>query len=94
MPYRSFNLAVARSTLCPWLVALLLLLFTAGEDGFWNIGRGGVFIMLAQPSPIAGDRPSSEATPPSGRRERKAGLPERVEKSMLCGREDRRSYPV
>ena len=46
-PYRSFNLAVARSTVCPWLVALLLLFFTADDDGFWNIGRRGVFTMLA-----------------------------------------------
>ena len=36
----------------------------------------------------SGDRPSSEATPPSGRGEWKAGLPERAEKSVLCGRED------
>ena len=44
--------------------------------------------MLTQQSPIAGDRPSREETPPSGRGERKAGLPERAEKSVLCGRED------
>ena len=82
------SLAVARSTVCPWLVALLLLLFTADDDGFWNIGRGGVFTMLIQLSPIAGDdRPSREETP-SGRGERKAGLPESAEKSVLCGQDD------
>ena len=84
-PYRSFILATARSTFCPWLVALLLLLlFTADDDGFWNIGRRGVFTMLAQLSLIAGDRPSREATSPSRREERKAGL----EKIVLCGRDD------
>ena len=72
-PYRSFILATARSTVCSWLVALLLLLFTAEDDGFWNIGRRGVFTMHVQLSPIAGDRPSSEANPPPGRGERKAG---------------------
>ena len=44
--------------------------------------------MLAQLSPIAGDRLSREVTPPSGRGERKAGLLERAEKSVLCRRED------
>ena len=78
VPYRSSNLAVARSTVCPWLVALLLL-FTADDDGFWNIGRRGVFTMLAQLSSIVGDSPSREETP-SGRGERKAGLPERAGK--------------
>ena len=67
VPYRSSNLAVARSTVCPWLVALLLL-FTADDDGFWNIGRRGVFTMLAQLSSIVGDSPSREETP-SGRGE-------------------------
>ena len=86
-PYRSFNLAVARSTVCPWLVALLLL-FTADDDGFRNIGKRGVFTMLAQLTPIAGDSPSREATPPPGRGERKAGLLERAEKSVLCERDD------
>ena len=61
------NLAVARSTVCPWLVALLLLLFTADDDGFWDMGRRGMFTMLAQLSPMAGDRLSREATTPSGR---------------------------
>ena len=55
-------------------MALLLLLFTADDDGFLNICKRGVFTMLAQPSPIAGDRPSGEATPPSGCGEREAGL--------------------
>ena len=32
-----------------------------------------MFTMLAQLSPITGDRPSSEATPPSGRGERRVG---------------------
>ena len=40
-----------------------------------------MFTMLAQLSPIVGDRPSREATPPSGRGERKAGLPERKDKA-------------
>ena len=81
VPYRSFNLTVAGSTVCPWLVVLLLL-FTADDDGFWNIGRRGVFTMLAQLTPIA-----REATP-SERGERKAGLLERAEKSGLCERDD------
>ena len=87
VPYRSSNLAVARSTVCPWLVVLLLL-FTTDDDGFWNIGRRGVFTMLAQLTPIVGDSPSREAMPPSGRGERKVGLPERAEKSVLCERND------
>ena len=70
----------------PWLVALLL--FTEDHDGFCSIGRRRMFTMLAQLSPIAGDRPSREATPPSGRGERKAGLPERKDKvgALWAGR--------
>ena len=56
----------------------VLLLYTANDDCFWNIGRRSVFTMLAQLSLIAGDGPSSEVTPPSGRGERKAGLLEGV----------------
>ena len=70
----------------PWLVALLL--FTKDHDNFCSIGRRRMFTMLAQLLPIAGDRPSREATPPSGRGERKAGLPERKDKvgALWAGR--------
>ena len=44
-----------------------------------------MFTVLAQLSPIAGNSPSREVTP-SGRGERSDGLPERPEKSVLCGR--------
>jgi hypothetical protein len=43
--------------------------------------------MLAQQSPMAGEGPSRER-PPSGWGEWKAGLSERPEKSVLCGRQD------
>ena len=46
-----------------------------------------MFTMLAQLSSIVGDSPSREETP-SGRGERKAGLPERAEKSGLRGQDD------
>ena len=41
--YRSFNLAVARSTVCLWLVPLLLLSATADDDCFWNMSRRCMF---------------------------------------------------
>ena len=47
-----------------------------------------MFTMLAQQSTIAGDNPSMEATPSSGREERKTGMPERAEKSVLYERDD------
>ena len=56
-PYRSFNLVAARSTVRPWLVALLLF-FIAEDDGFWNMGKRGVFTVAAQPSPMVGDSQS------------------------------------
>ena len=45
-PYRLFNLAVVRSTVWPWLVALLLFIM-ADDDGFRNMCRRGVFTMVA-----------------------------------------------
>ena len=59
-----------------------MLLLIADDDGFWNIGRRGVFIILSQLSPIAGDSPQREATP-SERGERRARLAGRAEKSVV-----------
>jgi hypothetical protein len=50
-------------------------------------GQERVFTILALLSPMAGNSPSRVARP-SGRGERKAGLSEGPEKSVLCGRED------
>ena len=58
-------------------------------DGFWNMGKSGVFTMLAQRSPMARESSSS-----LGEQEQRLGLPERPEKSVgglqldgyvLCG---------
>ena len=56
-PYRPLNLAAARSTVWPRLMALLLFA-TADDDSFWNMGKRGVFTMLALLSPIVGDSSS------------------------------------
>ena len=63
------------------------------DDGFWNMGRRGVFTMLAQLSPIAGDSPSRE-TPVLERCERKAGLPEKPKRAGDCGWEDLGSMEI
>ena len=52
-----------------------------GRRRFWNIGRSSVFTMLTQLSHMVGDSSSREA-PPSGRGQRRAGLPERPKKSV------------
>ena len=57
LPYRSFNLAAVRSTVRPSLMALLLFSI-ADDDGFWNMGKRGVFTVAAQPSAMVGDSPS------------------------------------
>ena len=54
------------------------------DDGFWNMGRRGVFNMLTQLSPIAGDSPPRE-TPVSEHGERKVGLPDKPKKSVSVG---------
>ena len=59
-----------------------MLFLIADDEGFWKLGRRGVFIMLSQLSPIAGDSPQREATP-SEHGERRAGLAGREEKSVL-----------
>src|SRR5882762_5832921 len=68
LPPQSLSFAAATSK----LFALLFLL---------NIGISGVFTMLAQLSPAAGDN----ASRPSERGERKAALAAIPEKSVLCG---------
>ena len=85
-PYESLNLTAARSTVWRRLRALLLFA-TVDDDGFWNMGRGGVITMLAQLLTIEGDSSPSEA-PLSEHGARRAGLAERPEKSVLSGRKD------
>ena len=48
------------------------------------MGSIGLFTMLAQLSPIAGNSPS-RGVPPSERGEREAGLPEKPKKSVSVG---------
>lgn len=50
----------------------------ADDEDFWNMGNMGLFAVLTQLSPTAGDSPSMDV-PPSRRGERKAGMPERRE---------------
>jgi hypothetical protein len=78
-PSKSFNLAAVRSVVWPWLVEVLF-----AVDDFRNMGKSGVFTMIARLS--RGYRLSREVLT-SGREERKVVLPERPEKSMLCGRD-------
>ena len=72
------------STVCSWLVAFLLLLFTVEDDGFWNIGRRGVFTMLAQLSLIAGISRRGRQHRHRGAKSGKLGW----KKHVLCGRDD------
>ena len=65
------------------------------DNGFWNMGSMGLFAMLAQLSPIAGDSLLREILP-SERGERKAGLLEKSKKSVSVGGKTwaRRKYPA
>ena len=40
------------------VVTALLLFSIADDDGFWNMGKRGVFTVAAQPSAMVGDSPS------------------------------------
>ena len=68
-------------------------LFLAVDDFWLEHGAGGRIHYTCQLSPVAGDSPSS-AAPASELGERKAGLPERPEKSMPFGRDDLGSMDI
>lgn len=82
LPYKSFNLAAAGVN------CLTRVVVVAGRNVLRNIGRSGVFIMLAQLSPTTGESPSRPPGAVLPRGERKAEPSERPEKSVRYGRYD------